>query len=120
MRTSLLSIVITIAVLAASCGEGGVTYITSKSPNGNTTVTVNASRANSLDPWKINLQVKAYDFKEGSLKFEIYAGDLKQDENVKFDWQDENNCVITFTQSDDVKRSFRLIATSDNVQLAEM
>ncbi len=103
-----------------SCGEGGVTYITSKSPAGNTTVTVNASRAVALEPWKINLQVKAYDFKEGSLKFEIYAGELKQDENVKFEWQDENNCIISFTQSDDVVRTFKLIATKDNVQLAEI
>lgn len=112
--------VLLLLITLQACEGGGVTYITDKSPAGHTTITVNASRAVAMEPWKINLQVKAYDFKEGSLKFEIYAGELKQDENVKFDWKDENNCIISFTQSDDVVRQFQLIATPDRVQLAEI
>ncbi len=65
------------------------------------------------------MKVKAYSFKEGKLAFEIYAKDLT-DENVSFDWKDDTHCTIIFKQQDNTERKFELIASSEQLQLAEM
>ncbi len=115
-----ISMIIFAVLIATGCGGGGVTYINNKSPEGHTTITINASKVTSMDPWNIDMQVEAYDFKKGSLKFELMAGDLKQDDNVFFKWEDENHCLITFVQRDGDKRNFQLIASPQNVQMAEI
>lgn len=68
---------------------------------------------------KLKCRVKAYDFKEGKLIFEIVADDLNN-ENVQFKWTDDNNCIITIEERDKHVRSFQLIASDSQVQLAEI
>jgi hypothetical protein len=89
------------------------------SPNKRVNIVVNAKRIASTEPWKVQIEVKAYDFKKGSLAFEIESGDIN-DKTVKFDWKDDRNCVISIDQPDGKPRSFQLIADASQVQLAEI
>jgi hypothetical protein len=80
---------------------------------------VEGKRSNVFDPFKTKISVTAYGFKEGKLLFEIMAGDLNN-ENVKFIWEDDNHCLITIEERDKHVRSFRLLASENQVQLAEI
>ena len=114
---ALLFFAFTIAI--SSCGSKTSATIESTSANGKVKVTVEGTRSISFDPFKTKITVKAYEFKEGKLMFEIMAGDLNK-QNVKFNWQDDNNCTITIEESDKNVRSFQLMADENQVQLAEI
>lgn len=72
-----------------------------------------------MSPWKVDMAVKAYDFKEGHLAFELQTSEVNN-ETVKFDWKDDKNCIITCNLSDGSSRKFQLIADASQVQLAEI
>jgi hypothetical protein len=102
-----------------SCGGKTVTSLHKESPNGKVKIHIEANRTTAIESWKVVMRVKAYNFKEGSLKFEIFAKDLT-DENVSFIWQDDHNCEIIFKQQDDSERKFHLIASQEQLQMGEM
>ncbi len=106
-------------LILVSCGGKTETSLKKVSPNGKVNITVEAKRATAIESWKVDLKVKAYSFKEGKLAFEIYAKDLT-DENVSFDWKDDTHCTIIFKQQDNTERKFELIASAEQLQLAEM
>jgi hypothetical protein len=108
-----------IALMLASCGGKTSASLSATSSNQKVKVSISGSRSNTVDPFKVILTVKAYDFKDGRLEFEIYADDLN-DQNVKFNWQDDRNCLITFKQQDGVERKFQVIADDTQVQVAEV
>jgi hypothetical protein len=95
------------------------TTITDVSPNKKVNITIKASRVASLDPWKVEMDVKAYEFKEGHLTFELQTGEIS-DKTVKFDWKDDRNCTISMNQADGKPRTFQLIADANQVQLGEI
>jgi hypothetical protein len=103
----------------AACNGKTSALLEETHDNGKVKITVKGERLTSVEPWKVNLTVKAYNFKEGSLIFEIYAEDLNA-ETVSFNWLDETNCQIIFTQQDGVKRTFHLIASPNQMQMAEV
>lgn len=103
----------------SSCNQKKVSTVVNQSPDKNVIVIINASRPSAVDAWKVVINVKAYSFKEGKLFFEVYDDDLT-DQNIKFEWQDNNNCLITVPERDDKPRKFRLMANKDQVQLAEI
>ena len=104
-------------VFLASC-EQKKAVLENESPNKQVKVVLNADKS-GISPWQCELKVKAYSFKEGALKFEIYAKELN-DQTVRFDWQDDANCLISFTESDSKIRTFQLIATASQVQMGEI
>jgi hypothetical protein len=112
-----ISLLLFIAFALSSCHET-VVQLKSSSPDGKTTITMNAKKASALDPYRVSLFVKSGDIPGGSLEFEITAGELN-DSNVKFDWKDADNCVIKFTQSDGEVRTFVLQVSDTNVVLQE-
>jgi hypothetical protein len=103
----------------SACNGKTEASISSTSQNGKVLVTISGKRSAALDPFKTEIVVKAYDFQEGKLQFEIMAGDLNQ-ENVKFKWMDDNHCIIVIEETDKQVRSFQLIASQNQVQLAEI
>jgi hypothetical protein len=119
MKTQIIFITIAIILFSSSCNSKTAGTIVNQSPDKNVTVTINATRPTAVDAWNVVIKVKAYSFKEGKLAFEVYADDLN-DQNVKFDWSDNNNCVITVPVRDDKPRRFQLIANQDQVQVAEI
>jgi hypothetical protein len=108
-----------IIVALGGCNGKTSATLNSTSGNGKVKVTITGTRGNVFDPFKTEIAVKAYDFKEGKLSFEIMADDLN-DKNVKFAWTDDNNCVISIEENDKHVRSFQLIASESQVQLAEI
>ena len=104
-------------VFLASCEQKKVT-IENSSPNGNVKVTLNAEKS-GVSPWQCDLNVKAYSFKEGALKFEIYAEELNKT-TVRFDWKDDTNCLVSITETDGKTRNFQLLASPNQVQMAEI
>ena len=118
MKNSFTILSVICIFLLTSCQTQSTT-VTDISPNKKVNITIKASRAASLDPWKVEMDVKAYEFKEGHLTFEIQTGDIS-DKTVKFNWSDDRNCLITFEQSDGQPRKFQLIADAGQVQLGEI
>ncbi|HLP51007.1 MAG TPA: hypothetical protein VK154_09010 [Chitinophagales bacterium] len=110
---------IVVMVFISSCNGKTSAALENTSPNGQVHIKLTASRSSALDAFKTEMTVKAYDFKEGKLLFEVMAGDLTN-ENVKFDWKDDNNCIITIEEQDKHLRTFQLIASNNQVQLGEI
>lgn len=102
-----------------SCNGTTSASLSETSENEKIKIDLVANRSNVLDPFKVQLSVKAYDFKEGKLTFEIMADDLNE-KNVQFKWQDQNNCLIIITERDNKARTFQLIAAENQVQLGEI
>jgi len=87
------------------------------SPNAKVKINIIASRATSIESWKVEMKVKAYNFKEEQLAFEIYADDLNT-ETVSFNWTDEHHCSIIFKQSDGAEKKFSLTASAEELEMA--
>jgi hypothetical protein len=104
--------------MMVSCNGKTAAKLENTSPNQKVHTTVTGTRSSSVDPWKVVIDVKAFDFQKGQLKFEIYADDLT-DQNVQFSWKDDETCLITFTERDD-KRVFQLLANANQVQLGQI
>lgn len=119
MKNLLSVFFLTAIFFLTSCNGKTSAALENSSANGKVKIKIAASRSNALDPFKTEIAVKAYDFKEGKLLLEITADDLTQ-ENVKFNWTDDNNCVITIEENDKHIRSFQLVASESQVQLAEI
>jgi hypothetical protein len=119
MKEIIIITSVTIVLFLSACNQKTTGTIVNQSPDKNVTVTINAKRPSVVDAWSVMIKVKAYSFAEGKLAFEVYSDDLTE-QNVKFDWQDNNNCIITFPVRDDKPRRFQLIANQDQVQLAEI
>lgn len=106
-------------LLLSSCKQPLDATLTKKSPDGKTLVTIVGKKEMAMDAFHTTLTVKSGDIPEGSLIFDIYANNLT-DENVKFDWQDSQHALITFTQSDNEQRSFSLLADDTHVLVEEV
>ena len=107
-------------LILTSCQQHPVSAsLSSPSPDGKTMITIKAQKPSSLDPFTVTMEVKEGDVSQGSLQFEIGASTIDSS-NVKYEWADSNNCIITFTHSDGEKRIFRYYATSTNVVLQEI
>ena len=119
MKNILSLLVLTAIISLAACNGKTSAALENTSANGKVKIKISAKREGTLDPFKTEITVKAYDFKEGKLLFEIIADDLNN-QNVKFDWKDENNCLISIEENDKHVRSFQLIASESQVQLAEI
>ena len=102
-----------------SCGGKTKASLVKVSTNGQVSITIEGKRAASIESWKVDLKVKAYNFKEGKLAFEIYAADLN-DETITISWKDEHHAEIYFKQQDNTSRKFELIASPEQLQLAEL
>lgn len=118
MKVYHFAIICLLTVLTA-CNAKTDALIEHTSPNGKAKLTITANRPSAMDEWKVTMKVKAYDFKEGQLAFRAMAEDISN-ETVKFEWVDDNNCLITFTLRDDTQRKFQLIASPSQVQMAEI
>jgi hypothetical protein len=103
--------------ILTSCNDKNEASLTKTSADGKTVVKVYGKRSSSLEPFQVTTTVKSGDIPEGSLIFEIFATDLN-DSNVRFDWSDSRNAVITFTQKDGEKKIFKLTVSDTNVILA--
>ena len=119
MKNFLSLFFIATLISLTSCNGKTSAMLENTSANGKVKIKITAKREGALDPFKTEITVKAYDFKEGKLLLEIIADDLNN-QNVKFDWKDENNCLITIEENDKHIRSFQLIASESQVQLAEI
>ena len=119
MKNLLIIISLTIIYSLSSCSGKTSAKIENSSANGQIKIRINGTRSNALDPFKTEIAVKAYDFKEGKLLLEVTASDLSK-QNVNFNWKDDNNCLITIEESDKHVRSFQLVASKTQLQLAEI
>ncbi len=118
MKNTIAAISVICIFLLSSCQSKTVS-LKSDSSNQKVHIVVTANRIASMEPWKVDISVAAYDFKPGKLLFELESGDIN-DKTVKFDWKDDRNCIISFDQPDGTPRKFQLIADASQVQLAEV
>ena len=109
-----------LAMLFASCTQHPVSAsLSSKSPDGKTTISINGKKPGSLDPFTVTLSVKTGEVDQGSLQFEITSSELTES-NVKLKWADSQNCRITFVQTDGGERIFAYYAAGANVIVKEV
>ena len=119
MHKILTILLLSVILFFSSCNGKTSALVENTSANGKVKIKISAKRNSSLDPFKTEITVKAYDFKEGKLLLEVVAADLNN-ENVKFNWTDENNCHITIEETDKHVRSFQLMASPSQFQLGEI
>lgn len=79
-----------------SCKQESSKLFESKSSDGQIVVIAQGKRYFSADPWKVDINMTVKE-KTRTAEIEIQAGELT-DENVKFTWKSENECIISFTQ----------------------
>jgi len=108
-----------VTFLLIACSGKTNTSLQHISPNGKVKINIEGKRSTSVESWKVDMNVKAYGFEEGKLSFEIYSDDISND-NVSFEWEDEFHCKIIFRQSDGEERTFQLIASPKQLQMAEI
>jgi hypothetical protein len=106
-------------VLLASCSTKPDFYLEKEFQDGNVKVRINATQAVAFDPWKVTLAVKAYTYDEGSLAFQITADELSES-NIRFEWVDDSTCNIYFKERGGYEKQFRLVASPERVQMAEV
>ncbi len=120
MKNHLSSFIIfALVLMLTACNGKTSATVENTSPNGKVKIRITAERTSTFDPFKTEIKVIAYDFKEGKLIFEVMASDLNS-KNVKFSWTDDSHCTITIEESDKGERKFQLIASESQVQLAEI
>lgn len=119
MRNTILFLIVSTFLALASCNYPTNASIERISPSGKVKVNIEGSRLTGVEPWRVNMKVKAYDFKEGQLSTEISSHYL-DDKTVQFNWFEESSADITFTQTDGTVRTFRLLASAQQLQFAEM
>lgn len=98
-KTNYFLIILSLVFLSSCSGKLDTDVLESTSEDGKMTVSVKGSRKTSVDPFLVT--ISATGFKK-SATTQIHAGDLTA-ENVKFDWKNNQTCVITFTQRDGEK-----------------
>lgn len=119
MKNLITLLICTTLISLSACNGKTSAIVENLSANQKVYIKITGSRSNSLDPFKTEISVKAYDLKPGKLIMEIMAPDLNS-ENVKFNWQDESHCTITITEQDEHTRTFQLLADANQLQLAEI
>lgn len=119
MRKLTSFLIVGFVMSLAACNYPTNASIEKISPSGKVKVNIEASRLTGIEPWRVTLKVKAYDFKEGQLSTEITSHYL-DDKTVQFNWFDESSVDIIFTQTNGTTRTFRLLANQQQLEFAEM
>lgn len=76
-------------------------------------VKVLAHRSIVLDPYEVSVQVKAYGH-ERTFVTEVTNMGL-EDEEVKMTWTDNQHCILSFTESDNQKQNYWIIADPQGI-----
>lgn len=103
--------------LLFSCQMSESIELSSDSPDGKSKITISGTK-NFGDPWQTTIKINAYK-QEQQVTTEIYAKSLN-DKNIKFNWADNNHCIVTIKQQDDTERAFGVEATEQKISLSEM
>ena len=111
-------LMIVLIVSFSGCGKTAA-KMEHTSPNGKVKLTLTGNRMTGLEAWQVEMKVKAYNFKEDQLAFEVYADDLN-DQTVLFNWTDEEHCSITFKQRDGADKKFSLTASPQQLEVTGM
>ncbi len=114
-----ISSLILVSFFLSSCNYPTEAKMERVSPSGKVKVNIEASRIAGIEPWRVNIKVKAYDFKEGQLSTEIISNYLDE-KTVEFNWFEESSGDIIFKQNDNTTRTFRLISNAQQMQFAEI
>jgi hypothetical protein len=117
LNCSLTISILLLILMLHSCGPRQAKY-SSDCSGKPLHIEISGSRFSGLEPFKASLKVKAYQWEEGSLVFDFYARDINK-ESVKIDCL-EDGAEIRLIQRDGTERKFRLIATPEQLQMAEV
>jgi len=106
-------------VLFTACFEPKTALVEHTHAAGNVKVWVEGKKEEMVGPWKVTMRFKVYNFEQSKIDVEIYADEISET-TVKFNWTDETNCIISFTESDGKERKFKLIAAPNNMEVVSM
>jgi len=115
MKNSIIFIFV--IVLLAACGSKKSGEIVSKSADGNAQITVSGTKNSFVDPWQTTIKISGYN-NSSEAQTEIYAGDLNND-NIIFQWENNNVCKVTIKQQDNTSRTFVAEMQPDKLELHE-
>lgn len=103
-------------LLLSSCQPEEATPIVKTSPDGKNKIIVTAEKESLAGDWTVKLAFKPANLDEQFVKFELSAADITED-NVHFEWKDDNNGIVTFEHSDGEKRAFQFFISENRAQL---
>lgn len=104
-------------IVLSACGSKTSQELSSKSPDGQTTIFVNGNKPSFGDPWHATIKIKT-STNEKEIVTEIFASELNN-ENVKFTWEANDKCRLVFSQQDDTQRSMFIEADAEKINLRE-
>lgn len=103
MRIQFILISLFSLLFLVGCETESSELFETKSPNGNISITAQGTTSIiPLEPWRVDIKMTMKDKEPISSFVEVYADSLSND-NVKFTWKSENECIITLIQRDGQK-----------------
>jgi len=119
MKNSFNSLIfIFIALIMIACGPKSTEEIVSESPDKGAVIKISGVRTIALDPLRTSIIVNGYG-QSDTLMTEIYAQNFTN-ENVKFNWTANTECIVTIIQQDDSKRNLQIRFDEDGNSLREV
>lgn len=100
-----------------SCSEK-TAHIGSKDSNSDAHIQITAEKANSFDPFQVNVMMEGNGLKKNVVT-EIYASTIDST-NLKFEWLEAGVCLMTFTQQDNTKRKIRAVLMDDGIAFKDL
>ena len=86
--------------------------------DGKCEIKITGEKDTKFSSWNVAVYVKAHGFEDGSLHFEIFNDQLK--DNITYNWTSPNEAIILFNQTDGVPRKFLLKSSSQELYLGEL
>jgi hypothetical protein len=116
-KSAIFTFLFLVFISINSCKERLENDISSKSPNGQITLSVTGEKF-TLDPWKVSISAKKGDSVLANAQIELIISDLSN-KTVVFDWQNDSFCYIKFLVDDQPPRFVSIKMTETGVLIHE-
>ena len=104
--------------LLASCDKK-TKQLTSQSPDEKVKIRLTGERTFQMDPWRVTLRVKGYDRFNEALTFDYHSSSISKD-NITFNWNGNQECVITLTEKNGEKLKFKLNISENRINFRKI
>jgi hypothetical protein len=113
------SVIILLFIGLVSCIKPKTAQVEHTYANGNIKIRIEGLKDELVGPWKVTMRFKVYGFEESKMEVKIYADEIS-DKTVSFNWQTPTECIISFKQSDDKTREFKLTASPNTLEIVSI
>ncbi|MFN3403605.1 MAG: hypothetical protein ACK40G_05870 [Cytophagaceae bacterium] len=107
-----------LVLLLFACGQEKKVNHTLTSPDGKNEIIVSGTKASFADPFIVKFLMKDTDAEVAPF-VEIYSSDINS-ENFNYKWENNQTCILNFTQQDNTTRKFVLEMDEEELFINEI